>query len=278
MSGRGVQATSDGWPTEWQLSTHCGHSIPDYRFRMPSAEAKLRDAIEASYVAFASMPRPERLDASPVHDADDILRTLTAAPLRELTEQHLALYSRSAITTVGDDRDFRHFLPRILELSVGPMWIGAEPAVIAIRLNMASWRDWPEEQRSAVLQFFRSAFARSIEGHPNYDRTAVDWFSGLAILGDSPSLIFERWRSTTSANAALNLAAFIIDEAKHIRRHQEVRPPFWEDVNHEMRRDLAERLTSEATREFLAAAKSKVSEEDRFYFLDAATAELQRKD
>lgn len=245
---------------------------------MTDAEVNLRDAIERSYAAFAAMPRPEKLEASPVHDADDILRTLTSAPLRDLTDQQLALYSHSVITTIGDDRDFRHFLPRIFELSVGPAWTGAEPAVIASRLNMASWRDWPEEQRSAILQFFRSAFATAIDRHPNYDNIAVDWFSGLTILGDSPSLIFERWRSTRSINAALNLAAFIIDEAKHIRRHHEVRAPFWEAVMPEVRRDMAERLASETTREFLAAARSDVSEEDRFYLLDAAMAELQRKD
>jgi len=74
------------------------------------------------------------------------------------------------------------------------------------------------------------------------------------------------------------LAAFIIDEAKHVRRQGEVRGPFWEDVDVQVRRDVAERLMSTTTREFLEAAMGSASEEDRFYLLDAALAELQRLD
>jgi hypothetical protein len=245
---------------------------------MSNAETKLHDAVEGLYAALATIPRPEKLHASPVHDGEDILGTLTSAPLRELTEKDLALYSGSAITTVGDDRDYRHFLPRILELSVGSMWIGAEPQVTASRLIMASWRGWPEEQRVAILRFFRSAFAAEIERHPNYAEAAADWFCALTILGDSPSLTFERWRSSTSTNAALHLASFIIGEAKHVRRHREVRAPFWEDVKIEVRRDVAERLMSEATAKFLETAMRSASEDDRFNLLDAALAELQRLD
>ena len=143
---------------------------------------------------------------------------------------------------------------------------------------MAHWRDWPAEQRSAVLSFFRSAFKAIIERHPDGGQSGAKWFSGLTILGDSPSLTFERWRSSTSPNAALQLASFIIDEAKHLRRHHEVRAPFWEDVDEAVRRDVAQRLMSDATKDLLEKAAARATEEERFYLLDAALSELQRQD
>lgn len=245
---------------------------------MSEAKALLRDAIERSYSAFASMPRPQKLDASPFDDANEILRTLTSAPLRELESEHVGPYSCHAITTVGDERDYRHFLPRIFELAVTyPVWSGAEPPIIASRLNMATWRSWPADQQAAVLHFFRAAFAAVIERHPHQGQCADSWFCGIVILRESAALTFERWRSSSSPNAALHMASFIIDEAKHLGRHAEVRGPFWGDVSADVRREVATLLTSERTADFLQAAARQVSEDDQFYFLDAAVAELQRQ-
>ena len=245
---------------------------------MSEAKALLRVAIERSYSAFASMPRPQKLEASPFHDADEILQTLTSAPLRELENEQVGPYSCSAITTIGDERDYRHFLPRIFELAVTcPVWSGAEPPITASRLNMATWRSWPAEQQAAVLHFFRAAFAAVIQTHPYQGQHAAHWFCGIVILRSSAALTFERWRSSSSPNTALHMASFIIDEAKHLSRHAEVRGPFWGDVSSDVRREVAELLKSERTARFLQAAARQVSEDDQFYFLDAAVAELQRQ-
>ena len=245
---------------------------------MSQAEANLRDAIERNYSAFASMPRPQKLDASPFRDAGKILCTLTSAPLRELKGEQVGPYSGWAITTVGDDRDYRHFLPRILELAVTePGWLGAEPPVMASRLNLATWRSWPADQQGAILHFFRAAFEAVVERHPQQGHSADHWFSGLVTLGESASLTFERWCASSSPNAVLHMASFIIDERNHLRRHAEVRGSFWENLSADVRREVAKLLTAERTADFLQAAEGQVSDEDKFYFLDAALAELQRQ-
>lgn len=245
---------------------------------MSEAEANLRDAIERGYLTFASMPRPQQLHASPLRDADEILRTLTSAPLRELTGEQIGPYSSWAITTVGNDRDYRHFLPRIFELAVTePVWLGAVPQVIVGKLNMATWRTWAAEQQAAVLHFFRAAFDAVVQRHPQGGQSAVDWFCGIVTLGNSALLTFERWRSTSSPNAALHMASFIIDEAKDLRHQAEVRGPYWEDVSVDVRREVARLLTAERTKVFLQAAAGQVSDEDQFALLDTALAELQRQ-
>lgn len=263
---------------ECPLSSHCGHQADRYRLRMSEAEASLHDAIERSYAAFAGMARPQKLHASPLRDAEGILRTLTSASLRDLKGEQVGPYSGWAITTVGDDRDYRHFLPRIFELAVtDPVWPGAEPPVMASRLNMARWRAWPAEQQAAVLHFFRAAFDAVVERHPHEGQSAEDWLCGIVTLGEPASPAFERWRSSPSPNAALQMASFIIEEAKHLSRHAEVRGPFWEDVRADVRREVAKLLTAGRTRDFLQAAAGQVRAEDQCHYLEAALAELRRQ-
>lgn len=245
---------------------------------MSEAEAKLRSAIERSYTEFANMPCPRKLDAYPLRDADEILRTLTSAPLRELEGEKVGPYSSWAITTVGNGRDYRHFLPRIFELAVtDPVWLGAEPPVMASRLNMAEWRTWPSEQQGAVLHFFLSALDAVVERHPDDGQSADNWLCGIITLGEPASPTFERWRSSPSPNAALHMASFIISEAKQLRRHAEVRGAFWGDVSADVRREVAKLLLEEPTTVLLQSAAGQPSDEDRFYLLDAALAELLRQ-
>lgn len=244
---------------------------------MSEAEANLLAAIEQSYSAFACMSRPQKLLTSPLRDGDEILQTLTSAPLRELTGEQIGPYSSYAITTVGDDRDYRHFLPRIFELAVmDPTWLGAYPAVMAGKLKMANWRTWPAEQQAAVLRFFRAGFEAAVERHPNDDHTAKDWFCGIAIIGEPVSPPIEHWRSSSSPNAALHMASFIIDEAKHLSRHGEVRGGFWEEVSQDVRAEVARLLTARRTREFLQAVASRVADEEQMYFLNPALGVLQQ--
>lgn len=246
---------------------------------MSKAEANLRDAIEHSYMVFAGMPRPRNLETSPLRSGDEILRALTSVPLRELGGEQIGPYSGWAITTVGNDRDYRHFLPRIVELAVTePAWLGTEPPVMASRLKMAAWRAWPADQQSAVLRLFHAALDAMIERHPDeWPSEAAEWFCGIASLGEPVLPPFERWRSSTSANSALNMARFIISESKYLRQHGEVRGFFWEEVNEDARREVAKLLLEERTIIFVQSAAERVSEEDRFYHLDAAVAELARQ-
>lgn len=81
----------------------------------------------------------------------------------------------------------------------------------------------------------------------------------------------------TSPNGALQMASFIISEAKNLYKHGDVRGSFWEDVNENARRELARLLLSDPTKAFLHATTARVSDDDKFNFIDAAFSELQRQ-
>jgi hypothetical protein len=56
-----------------------------------------------------------------------------------------------------------------------------------------------------------------------------------------------------------------------------VRGPFWEDVDADIRLDVAKRLTADDNKAFLQAAAHQVFEEDRFYLIDSALSNLERQ-
>jgi hypothetical protein len=133
-----------------------------------------------AYSVFASVPKPRILHGSPLRDVDSILRDITSAPLRRLTADQLGDFATFAITTVGEVEHYRHFLPRILELSFGSgLDMGFEGWVIAGKLEMAGWRTWPSDERQAIEAVFRAAFRRAIEMDTDEERRADDWLCGL---------------------------------------------------------------------------------------------------
>ena len=109
---------------------------------------KLAAALQQAYQVFANLPRPAHLEAAPHRDGDRMLSSLTAAPLRELTGEQIGPYAGCAITTVGSERDYRHFLPRILELAVE----GEVPVVTAGgTLHPAGVHDRPDAEGAVAV-------------------------------------------------------------------------------------------------------------------------------
>lgn len=223
------------------------------------------------------MPRPEKLRTSPYRDADKVWQSLTSAPLRELGDKQIGPYCGWAITTVGDDRDYRHFLPRIFELSVtNPSWLGTEPPILAKKLELAHWRSWPSDQQASVLQFFHSAFLAALEKHPDEGIDASDWLCGLVTLGEPASRVMELWIASPAINAHLQMASFIIDQARDLSLWAKVSGPYWDEVSIDVGRELAVLLRADQTKRYLQAAVSDVSAKDRSALLEPAVSEIEK--
>ncbi len=147
---------------------------------LDSAYRRVLDAVEQVYAAFAHYRAPHKFDASPLKDADAIGAKVLGRPLRDLSADDLGGYAGSAVTTIGTDLDYRHFLPRILELSIQPSaHQGLELAVIGGRLAYCDWRIWPAEEVTAVEAMFVSGFDFTLTGAPAW-RNASDALAGIA--------------------------------------------------------------------------------------------------
>ncbi|MDI1443531.1 hypothetical protein [Polyangium sp. 6x1] len=135
---------------------------------MTDANANAIRALEALYRTFARYPLRARIVGCPhcVGQKDDA--PLHRAPLRALRAADLGSYAFKAMTTWGDVDDYRHFLPRILDLSLDrPPEPGLEPAQIADKLRYAGWSTWPEDEQKAITEFVMATFQAALAWHPD---------------------------------------------------------------------------------------------------------------
>ncbi len=228
-----------------------------------------REAVDAAYAAFSDIPCPTRLRTSPFRDGAEILARLTAAHLRELPEETIGPYAGWAITTVGDERDFMHFLPRIIELAAyDGGHVGLEPQVIASRLVMAGWAGWNEPKQAAVKRCFREAFLLRL-----HSIGAAEWLCGIAHLGLLSDDLFDRWLIAPEDGAIEELAHFIKDDLGL----EGMTGGTWEAVSAEAQRRVAHWARSDAVRGRLQAALDRASPSSRKH-IEAALAVIGRPD
>jgi hypothetical protein len=173
------------------------------------AATELQRAIAEVYRVFAKYPHPAELEIEDYRDPEKVRRGLASKPLSELGGEELGAYAGWAMTTVGDANDYRHFLPRILELGLLDLpWMGLEPWGIAGKLTYGDWRKWPSEEQGAIEAFFQSAWAVTVAD----DWIEPRWFVGLVHLGLDIDPALQVWIEATSPSAIAKCADVIEDD------------------------------------------------------------------
>jgi hypothetical protein len=127
---------------------------------MTNLSTDLLEAIENLYDVFQSYPlRPHVEGCTHCVHPEDHMR-LSAKPLRKLTSDDLGRYMFKAMTTWGDNRDFRHFLPRIMELVAqeDDLWIAVDKEIVFSKLTYGKWSTWPEREQEAIRAYFVALF------------------------------------------------------------------------------------------------------------------------
>lgn len=187
---------------------------PNPRGAEPASE--LAHAVERVYDIFASYPLPRLLHSSPIENAEAIFRAVSSAELRQLSGEKLGTYAGSAIWTVGDVDDYRHFLPRVLELAIlGEPSMGFDANVIAAKLERTAWRDWPSEEQQAVEALFQAAWRKTLTKHPDKGN-AVPWLEGMVVAGMDVATALAAWRESPYPEAMLHCADLITGNIKKL--------------------------------------------------------------
>lgn len=188
-------------------------------------EPDLQIALDAAYAAFGHCRRPDALDAAPGRDPKRILADLTARPLSELTADDLGGYMGWAMTTVGGVGEYKHFLPRILELAVqGParVHLGGDSQSLARKMAYGRFDTWSADERAAIVAVFDAAWRQALRV-PLYEEAAEDWLRGLIQLGEHVQARLAAWLATDAPLAGLHLADAVNTE---IFRRGDARLPF----------------------------------------------------
>lgn len=85
--------------------------------------------------------------------SNEEIEELLSKPLKELTGEELSYFMSSAVTTFGDVNDYKHFLPRILELILVPDVL--DDFLVYEKLDYSQWKSWNESEVTSIKSYFK---------------------------------------------------------------------------------------------------------------------------
>jgi hypothetical protein len=171
--------------------------------------------IDSVYAAFAHVRRPARVTGCPHCVAPDEDRPLLDRPLRSLTADDLGRYAAKALTTWGDEEDFRYFLPRLLDCARSGAFAYPDPEIVFGKLALAGWQDWAAGERSAIEAFLTGWWAGTLARHPSRPEAGVV-LCCLGATGADLDPFLDRWGRLTSADEVRHLHSFVLHEVRWV--------------------------------------------------------------
>ncbi len=154
---------------------------------------------------------------------------LASKPLADLDVSDLNRYAFKALTTWGTERHFKHFLPRLLELTLDKYLAFDFPEVIFEKLTYAKWSTWPNVETNAIRSFLVAFWKHHLllaGDFPTDDRIRTV-LGGLAEACESLNLFLDIWAETKTECSALHLAQLIDGSADDLMTTGRIR--LWGD-------------------------------------------------
>jgi hypothetical protein len=178
----------------------------------------LQDALQTLYTQFARYPLKPVIAGCPHCVSGDDNDQLHVRPLRQLTPHDFRRYAFKALTTWGDADDFRHFLPRLLELIAFDDFkslVNAE--IVTDKLRYAQWQQWDKHEVRAVRDYFIALWKYYLGETPvgveepyNYpDAPIGDWLCIIAQAEDDLLPFLTIWHEINSLSSVLHLVQWI---------------------------------------------------------------------
>ncbi len=121
-------------------------------------------AIEELYSAFGRYGLAERVEGCPCCVSRDDEQRLRSAPLHRMSAGDLSKYAWKALTTWGDENDFRHFLPRLFELAADEPDSCLDVQVLFGKLHYGGWQSWPEREQEAISKYLQALWSTTLSG------------------------------------------------------------------------------------------------------------------
>ncbi|GAA3143053.1 hypothetical protein GCM10010466_37540 [Planomonospora alba] len=168
-------------------------------------------ALDTLYAAFSRYPLPVKTEVCDHCVSDEQVRATRAAPLRMLTATALGPYAGHALSTWGDLDEFKHFLPRLLELLILEELDGFFHAEALMSRVSASWRSWRQPEQQALIATIGAWWRHTLNHYPR----DVDVMMMIEIIADSLELdlapYLAEWESNTTETAARHMAWLMHD-------------------------------------------------------------------
>lgn len=200
----------------------------DAHARVESNPATSIDAaIDQLYRVFAAYPQPPRSQVSPwAGIAESEIQKLYRAPLGKLGEDDLETYARRALSVWGDASEFRHYLPRILDLIARGRrgWLDAD--LFLGKLEQAGWKSWPAVEKAAIERYLRELFRTTLAEFPRWPR-AGEVLRGISLAGEPLDWSLQTWSDDKRPSALHHLAELVLDEQVSLLSEKTVDRSLW---------------------------------------------------
>ena len=181
---------------------------------------------------------------------------LHSRPLRELAADDIERYAHKAMTTWGDADDFRHFLPRILELVTGDPGDELCNEIALSKLMYAEWWNWPQRERDAVESVLWERWRVGLTLTPS-EFDVDTWLCSIRLAGVDTARHVGLWRVSTTETALDHLAEFLSFNDKLMTRGTLTNAFYFDEgasVAQPLREWLDTAMADDAFQERLAAA------------------------
>jgi hypothetical protein len=175
---------------------------------------RLKNNISSLYKIFEKYPSNIKMNGSPLYGEKLIEwnKELLSKPLNELTETDLSRFTGKVITTWGDIDDFKHFLPRIFELTAElktpyEVWITFD------KLTLAEWTSWDIAEQQVVQEFMLALWENLLnDGSVKAECEFQNYFSALANFYPKFIDLITIWSNLNSKSSIKHLSNLLINE------------------------------------------------------------------
>lgn len=195
----------------------------------------LYSSINAVYTEFRKYKLHDRIEGCPCCVGPQEDSQLRSKPLRILSNEDLSRYYFKAMTTWGTIEDFKHFLPRILELlSIEGSSLGFDDEILGSKLKHARLNTWSESEQSAVGAFFEAWLLSRIAKFPSIE-PAEPCLCAIALSGVDISKYLLLWEACNSPEAVCQFIHMVRNDWSGLAKRRRL-GPYWHDTesNHNM--------------------------------------------
>ncbi len=180
-------------------------------------EQAVAETVELLYDVFSVYPLAQKVEGCPCCVSAEDEAVLHVRPLRRMTAEDLRRYAFKALSTWGDENDFRHFLPRLLELAAEPRNYDMDLEAITGKLEYAKWSQWPDQEQQAI-RFYLIALWKFGLTLPPEEVLLGEYLEAVGQAEEDLAPYLELWQNTTTDNALNQLVVFVDSETSLHKR------------------------------------------------------------
>lgn len=191
------------------------------------ANQTIQEEINNLYQTFAPYQIKPHMEACPCCVYDEDKGRVHSKTLQELSVSDLSKYAYKALSTWGNEDDFRCFLPRLFEIIIFEAVALTYPEILFGKLPYAKWRKWSLKEQTAIEDYFSALLNYQLDEVEPEDYTNIEsYLCGIAIATENIAPYLRIWESKSSKLAEMHLQLFISQYQDKLDNNQ-LEKGFW---------------------------------------------------